>query len=78
MTKNVCSCGSKAVKESDTMDTFVDSSWYYLRYPESDNEVEPFSKSTANELMPVDIYVGGKEHGRKSSHFAFLLHKIFK
>lgn len=45
------------------MDTFVDSSWYYLRFTDPHNETEPFSRQAADHCMPVDIYVGGAEHG---------------
>ncbi|KAL4776182.1 hypothetical protein BDW60DRAFT_177926 [Aspergillus nidulans var. acristatus] len=53
------SCGSKARRDTDTMDTFVDSSWYYLRFLDSANKQRPFSPSVAR---PVDVYVGGVEH----------------
>ena len=45
------------------MDTFVDSSWYFMRYLDPENSVEPCSAEKAHALMPVDLYIGGKEHG---------------
>lgn len=56
-------CGAPAVRESDTMDTFVDSSWYYLRFIDSKNMKEMFSVDKVKETFPVDLYIGGKEHG---------------
>ncbi len=55
-------CGGKATRDADTLDTFVCSSWYYLRYPEANNDKQAFTKETANKMLPVDVYVGGAEH----------------
>ncbi|KAI9837370.1 MAG: Leucyl-tRNA synthetase, mitochondrial [Sclerophora amabilis] len=56
------SCGSAAKRDTDTMDTFVDSSWYYMRFADPHNTSAPFSTEAAKALLPVDIYVGGVEH----------------
>ena len=61
--KCVCpNCGGKANRDPDTLDTFVCSSWYHLRYPDAHNDKQAFSPEIINEMLPVDVYVGGSEH----------------
>lgn len=55
-------CGKPAKREADTLDTFVCSSWYYLRYPDNKNADAPFDPEIINKMLPVDKYVGGPEH----------------
>jgi leucyl-tRNA synthetase len=55
-------CGKIGMREADTMDTFVCSSWYFLRYCDPCNDKEPFSKQAVDYWMPVDQYIGGVEH----------------
>lgn len=55
-------CGSPARRETDTIDTFWDSSWYYLRYIDALNRERPFETEKANAWMPVNLYIGGVEH----------------
>ena len=55
-------CGAPAKREVDTLDTFVCSSWYFLRYADSKNDKMPFDKEKVNKMLPVDKYIGGAEH----------------
>ncbi|KAF7864515.1 hypothetical protein EAF04_006647 [Stromatinia cepivora] len=55
-------CGGDAKRDTDTMDTFVDSSWYFMRFADPKNSTKPFSSEAANAILPVDVYIGGVEH----------------
>ena len=70
--------GKKGRRETDTMDTFVDSSWYYLRYLDSHNANKPFEKSDANNWTPVNQYIGGIEHAVMHLLYARFFHKSLR
>jgi leucyl-tRNA synthetase len=62
-------CGGPARRDPDTMDTFVDSSWYHLRYTDAHNDKLPFDRSEADKWLPIDEYIGGIEHA--TGHLIF-------
>ncbi|MBN1621337.1 MAG: leucine--tRNA ligase [Endomicrobiales bacterium] len=71
-------CKKTARRETDTMDTFVDSSWYFARYCDPKNEKAPFSKETADSWLPVDQYIGGIEHACMHLIYSRFWHKVMR
>ena len=71
-------CGGQARRETDTMDTFFDSSWYYFRYCSSQEKTKPFQPSAVDYWMPVDLYIGGVEHAILHLIYARFFCKILR
>ncbi|MEW5995593.1 MAG: class I tRNA ligase family protein, partial [Candidatus Zixiibacteriota bacterium] len=69
-------CGGEAQRDPDTMDTFVCSSWYFLRYCDAQNDQEPFSIEKVNRWMPTDLYVGGITHATGHLIYFRFFHKF--
>ena len=71
-------CGGKATREADTLDTFVCSSWYQFRYPDAKNKEKAFDKEIVNKMLPVDVYIGGKEHAAMHLIYARFMTKALR
>lgn len=71
-------CGGPAKRDADTLDTFVCSSWYYLRYPDNNNSEKPFDTQWINKILPVDKYVGGAEHAAMHLLYARFITKALR
>ena len=69
-------CGASAKRDTDTMDTFVDSSWYFMRFPDAENGQELVSEEVAMRMLPVDSYLGGVEHAILHLLYARFIYKF--
>ncbi|MBI1860709.1 MAG: leucine--tRNA ligase [Deltaproteobacteria bacterium] len=71
-------CGKNARRETDTMDTFVESSWYYARFTSAQYSAGPFEKRAADAWLPVDCYIGGIEHACMHLLYSRFFHKVMR
>lgn len=71
-------CGGRARREADTLDTFVCSSWYYLRYADNKNREKAFDREKVDKMLPVDMYVGGPEHACMHLLYARFINKALR